>query len=252
LNFECYFNENKEKIKKDEDINKYLKISFEKASIEAQDFIRLAMKKFKKGIEEIIEKEKSNSTIKDYKIDIDTLIHNSTQINTTNQDNLDVNLVTSVSILSALISGGAGVTLFIAPTGIFSAASTLVLSTLGIGAAFSTTAIIGMVAFPVAIGALIAAYVMNKKKKEEFQQKLAEFLDENINKMKQDYSNKIREMESVSDKIVKLLNDNISKEFQEIHERKFQEFDEIIKLKESNIDVNMFKDISKKIDRLKI
>ena len=242
-------------IKNKEEFEQTVAKSFKIVDIESQSSLIVPIKRFKKGLENIFneEKKKLDIPLKDI-IDIDFLLSKTVTAEgkIDEMNNTQANVTGSLGLLSALISGGAGLSALTAPTVSLGFFGTIGASLFGGVTAMSTAAVVGVFAAPVAIILGAGYYLFNKSSKEKFQKEILKAVEDIVINLKGIYAEKIKTMRDEEEQVAQLITKNITNEFKESYQAKFDEYKEMIKIKESKIDVNIYKDIKSEISLLEM
>jgi len=255
-NFET--NIRKEIIQTVEDFNKYYNISLKRSELSSSSSINRIKIRFKKNINDIFDKEKSNLNIPISKVYIDNdhllnklfnLEYNLKERNTSKE-----NLAGAVGILGVFGLGGSGITLLTTTQGAIPAAWTWLTGTLvGTTATVSTASLIGIIATPVFIIGGIGYIALKNASKEKFKKELNKVIDDSVNNLSELYNERITELLKNEDNVAEIISQNITNEFIETYQDKLNQYEEVSKIKNDNLDKKFdFKQIKKEILELKI
>ena len=242
-------------IKNKDEFEQAVTKSFQIVDMKSQSDLATPIKRFKDGIEAIFNEEMKELEIPlDSIIDIDFLLSKTItkegtidELNTTK-----AKVAGSLGLLSALVSGGAGLSALTAPTVSLGFFGSIGASLFGGVTAMSTAAVVGVFAAPAAILLGTGYFVLNKISKEKFQNEILKAIDDIVTKLKGIYAEKIKTMRDEEEQVAQLITKNITNEFKESYQAKFDEYEKMIKIKESKIDVNMYKDIKSEISLLEM
>jgi hypothetical protein len=248
------------KIDKKEDLEKNLKIELKRAEQGSFENIQHPLKKFRREILAIFDKERSDLNIPVSKIiNDDYLINKLTNIdaNITDRSKVAESLAAGTGILSVVGGSTVGINMLMAPTviagseGIIGSVSAFFAGTTATTAAgMSATAIAGIACIPLAIIGAGAYVAFKNSSREKFQKDLQNVIKEITIKLNESYTQKSKEIKKDIDKVAEIITMNISNEFQELYKIKLDEFKEIKKLKENSTNLDKFNGISKEVETL--